>query len=73
MANKYLVVWVFAIIAMAMLVNLKGVLTRNMGDANRFVAKVTNSKPRCTQFSGMSYRVDCYGPGPDDSVVRYNR
>jgi hypothetical protein len=73
MASKYLTIWIFAMIAMAMLINMKGVFTGDMGDANRFAAKITNTEPRCTQFSGMSYRVDCYGRGPDDGVVRYNR
>lgn len=60
-------------VVMAMLINTKGVLMGNVGDGNRFVGKVTNTKPQCTNFNGMAFSVACRGPGPDDGIVQYNR
>lgn len=73
MSTKFLIIWLFGMVVMAMLINMKGVLTGNVGDGNRFVAKVTNTKPQCTNFSGTTFGVSCRGPGPDDGVVQYQR
>jgi hypothetical protein len=68
--NQWLFIFCFGVVIMLMLIHGFGVVvTGDPTDSFLATAKVTNSQPSCTEFSGMSYDIRCKGPRPDQGYI----